>query len=77
MRNSESVRVGVYEHYKGKHYRVFGVARHSETLEMMVHYECLYENEMGRMWVRPMDNWNSTVTIEGVDRPRFRFVEAP
>lgn len=74
MKNSEIVKVGLYEHYKGKRYRVFGMARHSETLEMMVHYECLYENEMGRIWVRPADNFTSTVTIEGVECPRFRFI---
>lgn len=75
MNNSEIVREGVYEHYKGKRYRVFGMARHSETLEMMVHYECLYENAMGRMWVRPAANFTSTVVIEGLERPRFQFVE--
>jgi hypothetical protein len=44
---------GTYRHYKGKLYRVHGVCRHSETLEEMVYYECLYECELGQMWVRP------------------------
>ncbi len=64
---------GIYEHYKGKHYRVLGVVRHSETLEELVHYECLYDNPDGQFWVRPRAMFEGNVTINGVTRPRFAY----
>ncbi len=68
---------GLYEHYKGKRYRVHGIVRHSETLEEMVHYECLYENDLGRWWVRPKSMFLSTIEIDGKTRARFQFVPEP
>ena len=35
---------GKYRHFKGKEYRLIGVATHSETLEPMVVYQALYED---------------------------------
>ena len=52
-------------------YRVTGIARHSETLEELVVYECLYENDLGRNWVRPKKMFLEKVqTLEGL-KPRF------
>jgi hypothetical protein len=65
---------GLYEHYKGKKYRVHGLARHSETLEEMVIYEALYENELGKMWARPKAMFLSEVEIAGKKSPRFRYL---
>lgn len=65
---------GIYEHYKGKRYKVHGVVRHSETLEELVYYECLYKNDSGQMWVRPMEMFLGPINIDGVVRPRFRLV---
>lgn len=42
---------GIYKHYKGNLYKVFAIAKHSETLEDMVVYQALY-GEYG-LWVRP------------------------
>lgn len=64
---------GLYEHYKGKPYRVLGVVRHSETLEELVHYECLYDNPDGMFWVRPRAMFEEDVTINGITRPRFAY----
>lgn len=64
---------GIYEHYKGKHYRVLSLVRHSETLEELVHYECLYPNENGQFWVRPRALFEGTLMVDGVERPRFAF----
>ena len=65
---------GLYEHYKeGNPYRVLGVVRHSETLEELIHYECLYNNPDGKFWVRPRAMFESNVTIDGITRPRFAY----
>ena len=39
----KKVSKGIYKHYKGGFCRVCGVAKHSETLEDMVIYECMYK----------------------------------
>ena len=64
---------GVYEHYKGKRYRVIGVARHSETLEELVVYEPLYESEQ-KLWVRPLSMFFEEVVVNDERVPRFRKV---
>lgn len=65
---------GIYRHYKGKTYRVIELARHSETLEWLVVYECLYENEAAKIWVRPLSMFLETVTIDGKTIPRFEYI---
>ena len=55
----EQIRPGKYRHFKGGEYRVFCMARHSETGEEMVVYQALY-GERG-IWVRPASMWNETV----------------
>lgn len=65
---------GIYEHYKGKQYRVIGVGHHSETLEELVFYEALYENELGPLWVRPLAMFEEEVDVNGERRPRFKRI---
>jgi len=36
------LKLGKYEHYKGKEYEVMGIVRHSESLEEPVVYRALY-----------------------------------
>lgn len=67
----------VYTHYKGKQYRVLGLCRHSETLEELVYYECLYENDAGRYWVRPRPLFEGTLEVGGRTVPRFALDETP
>ena len=55
---------GIYKHYKGKEYRVIGIAKHSETLEDLVVYEALYENEVSKLWVRPLSMFEEEVEVE-------------
>lgn len=61
----------IYRHYKGQDYRVKGVVRHSETLEELVLYDCLYENKMSQTWVRPIENFTGYVEQEGKKIKRF------
>ena len=65
---------GIYRHYKGPEYRVFGVAKHSETEEQMVVYQALY-GEYG-LWVRPLSMFNESVELDGESVPRFALVQA-
>lgn len=64
-----------YRHYKNKPYRLLGTVRHSETLEEMALYETLYENDLGRLWVRPKGMFFENVEIDGVIKPRFEKVK--
>ena len=64
---------GKYRHFKGKEYRLIGIAKHSETMEPMVVYQALY-GEMG-IWVRPASMWNETVVRDGKAMQRFTYVE--
>lgn len=50
---------GLYRHYKGKHYEVIGVAKHSETGEELVVYRPLYGAR--GLWVRPLAMFNETL----------------
>jgi hypothetical protein len=63
---------GLYLHYKGKRYRVLGVARHSETEEELVVYRAL--DGAGGLWVRPLALFEGTVTVDGQQVPRFRHL---
>ncbi len=67
------IQLGKYGHYKGKHYEVVGVARHSETLEELVVYRALYGEH--DLWVRPLKMFLETVEFEGKEVPRFRLME--
>jgi hypothetical protein len=65
---------GIYRHYKGKLYHVHHVVRHSETLEEMVLYETLYENDLGKWWVRPKEMFLEKIVINGESISRFEYV---
>lgn len=64
---------GRYRHYKGGEYEVIGVARHSETLEPLVVYRPLYI--ASGWWVRPHAMFFGTITIDGVQQPRFAPID--
>ncbi|HTI68562.1 MAG TPA: DUF1653 domain-containing protein [Candidatus Limnocylindria bacterium] len=65
---------GVYRHYKGNYYLVLGLARHSETDEMMVVYVRLYSRDGVPMSVRPLDHFLSPATVNGSSVVRFQFI---
>lgn len=66
-------RIGsLYKHSRSaKLYRVLGLAKHSESLEDLVVYEAQYDNEVSKLWVRPLSMFLENVTVEGRIVPRF------
>lgn len=69
------LQLGKYRHYKGKFYEVLGVAKHSETLEDYVHYQCLHPNKLSKTWIRPRAMFEENIVLpNGKTTPRFEFV---
>ena len=69
------IKPGIYRHSKkGTLYKVHFVAKHSETLEDIVAYEALYDNQLSKFWTRPAKMWFEEVEVEGKKVPRFVFV---
>jgi hypothetical protein len=66
---NELVVPGRYRHYKGNDYEVIGLARHSETEEILVVYRCCYGDES--LWVRPLAMFAESVTLNGKSVARF------
>ena len=75
----EELKFGKYRHYSGKEYKVIGLVRHTETLEVLVLYQALYNSsEFGadQLWVRPKQLFLEPVVIDGVVTPRFEYSES-
>jgi hypothetical protein len=66
---------GKYQHYKGNFYQVLSVAKHSETLEELVVYECLYDNPCSKVWVRPLKMFLEKIIVDGKKVPRFAYIK--
>lgn len=64
---------GIYRHYKGNLYEVYGVAVHSETEERLVVYRALYGEY--RLTVRPEAMFLEEVEVKGQRMPRFALVK--
>lgn len=74
MSDMATIKLGIYQHYRGMRYRVLGVAKHSETLEDLVIYEALYDNKVSKLWVRPLDMFLEKIEKDGKLINRFEFV---
>ncbi len=71
--NQPLLPLGVYEHYKGKHYCVLYTAKHSETLEDYVVYRQLYGD--GKIWIRPLSMFLEKIEVDGKKIPRFTYIK--
>ena len=68
-----SISPGRYRHYKGKDYEVFGIAKHTETLEEFVVYRALYGEH--DLWIRPKSMFLEFVTVDQKEVPRFKRLD--
>lgn len=68
---------GEYKHIKtGKCYKLIAFAKDSFTLEELVVYEALYENNVSKIWVRSKAEFlGEALSPDGTTHPRFRLVE--
>lgn len=71
---NNALKLGKYRHYKGKEYQVIGVAKHSETQEDLVVYEALYDNEVSKLWVRPLKMFTEEIAVKEKKIPRFEYI---
>ena len=65
----QDIKPGIWRHFKGNRYQVIGLARHSESEELMVVYRALYGD--GELWVRPASMWLETIERDGQIFQRF------
>ncbi len=68
------MKLGRYRHYKGHEYIVLAIAKHSETLEDYVVYEALYDNDVSKIWVRPMKMFVEKIEKDGKLIDRFEYI---
>ena len=74
MNDDVKVKNGIYQHYKGNKYEVIGIAKHSETLEDLVVYRALYDNNVSQLWVRPLKMFTETIENDGKEIERFKYI---
>lgn len=63
-----------FRHFKGGQYRLYHIAKDSETQELMVVYQALYGNR--GYWVRPERMFFERITRGGITLPRFAEIDA-
>lgn len=68
---TQTIKKGLYRHYKGQEYLVDKIVRHSETDEPMVLYQTRYGDFS--WWVRPLAMFCESVNVEGKVIPRFEW----
>ncbi len=69
---NEKIKPGqLWRHYKGKHYRIIVLGKHSETAEELVAYK---RQEDGHVFFRPIALFFQDVEREGQVVPRFTLV---
>ncbi len=66
------IKTGKYKHYKGGEYEVLGVAKHSETNELLVVYRALYGKF--ELYVRPYDMFREELIDDGKKVARFKYL---
>lgn len=68
---------GIFENFKGNHYKVLAIARSSEDRQLYVCYQALYNSsEFGdqALWIRSLKSFVDNVIVDGKEVPRFRLI---
>ena len=61
-----------FKHFKGDLYTFIGIARHSETNELLV----IYRAQSGFIWARPYASFFNTVRLgDGTQAQRFELLD--
>lgn len=69
-----SLKTWIYQHYKGKHCKVLGLAKHSETGELLVIYQnCEVSDEKFPLRARPYELFVEKIEQNGKQIPRFVY----
>ncbi len=69
----QDIKPGIYRHYKGKEYMVFGVGFHEETHEKFVVYRALYDEY--DLYVRPLALFCEETEVDGIKIPRYACIK--
>ena len=69
----EEIKKGIYRHFKGNEYRVLGQGKDSETLEEVVIYHEI--NDENKIWVRPLKMFNEKINVNGTNLTRFSLIQ--
>jgi hypothetical protein len=64
----DSVKPGIYKHFKGNTYHVLGVGENTETRELSVIYIPQHGEYAGKLSYRPL-----AMFLEDVDRPELNY----
>lgn len=62
----------IWQHYKGREYKIIFLTMHSETREPLVVYQRLDDNFT---YARPTQLFFSIVEIDGEEKPRFKLIK--
>ena len=68
----QKIEIGkTYKHYKGNLYKIIALAKCSETLEDLIVYQSLDDND--KIWVRPRKMWSEI--IDNNSTLRFSLID--
>ncbi len=67
---AQSLKLGIYQHFKGHLCKVLGVACHSEDPNQ----EFVVYNHDGNLWIRPLGMFLENVEKDGYKGPRFKYI---
>lgn len=69
---AKNFKFGVYQHFKGNNYKVLNIGRDSDTLEEVVIYQGLYDDNP--VFVRPLNEFIETIERDGERIERFKYI---